>query len=450
MKLGHLYPVRNGLPMEIPAQRQNQLRILFAALPARTLAQLQTAFEHGRASNDGLLPYDQLIALLPGHKPPLDLVQVFHPASLLVSDRDDRPDQLPMSMLQTLWQAYCTDAVIDADASHDDPAQVRHGLSLWLQDAWEAEGGSFRFKEILGRKNGTKVPMIISLLTFGEEISHLIADWPEEICDLGDDILVPLRDLHDLLIDVDCNITPWLMFLLYARLRRPQEILRAVHMITRQTSDMMLLMTNMKILPDVMLGEAEELLMHIAEPMKSFEEEAHLDAMLRRFAGIVFGSGEEFDIRPHAQWGKSLSALAGQSQQIWKRKLDNCVTMLEQVTPRNRLKSFLGGEITAARTSDHLNTSIVSTVELALNEFRIAFSFASRLGISSLRDKYIRKIEGRINEQVDNLIDLMADPGEVDPAILREHFAAMVRFTRAFRGKAEADILQRRGVAIAA
>lgn len=446
--------------MEIPAQRQHQLRALFAALPERSIVQLRQAFQHGRDAGDRQLPYDNLIAMLPvGNEPELpnpeiDLIEVFHPASLLLGESDIRPDRLVMNSLNIIWHEFSTDPAY-ADLMADtggtpDPADARRSLAMWLRCAWEAEGGGFRFKELLGRRNGTKVPMIVSLLSYADEISSLIEDWPDEIRDLGEEILVPLYDLHALLIDVDCEITPWLMFLLYARLRRPQEILRAVTYITRQTSDMMLLMTNMKILPDVMVGEAEDLLMRIAEPMTSMDQQPELEQLLQRFAGIVFGSGEEFDIRPHGQWGKSLANVAGRAQQVWKRKLDTCTQMLERVTPRNRLKSFLGGEITSAKTSVHLDTNEVHLVELALFEIRIAFSYAGRLGIASLRDKYARKIISRLNEQVDNLIDLMADPGDVDPHILQEHFDALVRLTRAYHGSKEAEVLQRRGAAIAA
>lgn len=440
--------------MEIPAQRQHQLQTLFAALPIRSLEQLQAAFEHGRDTGDTQLPYDVLLAMLPFQDTQVDLVEVFHPASLLLGETDARPDRISISMLETMWQQFsledaCQAVMSEADCN-PDPAQIRQKLAYWLHEEWEAEGGGFRFKELLGRRNGAKVPMITSLLFYGEEISNLMADWPEEIIDPGDEILIPLRELHELLIDVDCNITPWLMFLLYARLRRPQEILRAVVMLTRQTSDMMLLMTNLKILPNMMIGEANELLTHLSAPFAGMDEVDLLEFRLQRFSGILFGSGEEFDIRPKGQWGKALSRLAGKSQQIWKRKLDHGMSMLQQVTPRSRLKSFLGGEITAAKMSGHLDAAQVDKVEAALNEIRIVFSYAPRLGIASLRDKYSRKFDMRLNEQVDNLIDLMADPGDIDYNILQDHFTALVRLTRAYRGPEEADVLQRRGAAIAA
>lgn len=440
--------------MHISADRQHKLRTLFAALPACSLDRLEYVFQQGQDSGDKSLPYAEILNLMPKSVPEVDLEQVFYPVSLLLGDQEERPDRVSLAVLRNLWKMFEADEayrqVAERQGRKWDWEKFRAPLVRWLRGAYEAEGGKARLRKQIGMNAAEKLPMVMSLLSFASEIRTLVEDWPLEVKDLGDDILIPLRDMHDLLIDVDSQITPYLLFLLYARLRRPQEILRAVTLITRQHSDMMLIMTNLKILPDVMGLDAEETLARIAQPFLNPSQSQQLDDDLRYFAGIVAGSGEEFDIRPQGNWGKRLAHLAGQSQLLWKRKLDQCVRSLQKVTPRSTLKAFLGGEVTTAKTVTRLDPADVHKAEMNILEVKIAFSFASRLGIASLRDKYAVTFERRLSEQVDNLIDLMADPGDADPSILQDHFSALVRLTRAYHGREEAEVLQRRGMAVAA
>jgi len=411
--------------MTIQLEKQVKLKTVFSAMPATAVARLTSVFQAGATSGDTSLPFDILLGLLPpgANEPEPDIDKIFFPISELITENAQRLDQLPYQLLRDIWSFYATeiDPVLSKSWKKSPVAlnSNRKKLASGLQKAWEEEGGKAALTSKFGEENARRIPFIFSIMLFAEEISELIGTWPDQIKDLDDSYLLPVRDLNDLLAETYPDITPFLLFLLKKRLRSPQHILRAIERLSRQTSDTVIVNTDMYIVVEALLDEAQHLL-------------------------------EEFEISPASIWGKRLFKLTNEAGKFWTHRLKASWQAIETATPRFRTKTFLGGSLTNLDLRQPLMQSQTDTAILDTYLLAQMFPFSSKIGFSATKDEVANLIEDRLRTNEDNFISLLADSGEVDLDILHNHFSTLVGIKRKYHGEDAANILNRRGIAAAA
>jgi hypothetical protein len=437
-------------------EKQEKLRAIFAALPQSSVNALGAAFHSAIENQDNSLPFDVLADLLPDQKKlsQKELKNLFFPVSELLAAEQVRSDQISEELLQKLWSFYRAEfqpvLAKDWKLSNQSLRKVRVAIASGLRDVWEAEGGRDRLLAHCGAHNKKRIPMLISILSFADEIGELVSSWPAKINDLNDQVLLPLRDLDDLLSELDPDITPYLLFLLKQRLIHPQHILRAVQKLSRQSSDRVIVNTDMNTIVECLLDEAEVLLENSLKPMRDDEHAREIARMMDRFSNIIHGSTEEFDISNKSSWGKRLYGLSGKAVQLWTNRLKAAWKILDLAMPRAKTKSFLGGSLSGSDLRQSLPKELVHDAADAACLLGQVFPFANRFGISSSRDKFGKLIEDRIYQTENELVALISDPGETDLEILHSHFSTLVGIVSKYQGEDMATILSRRGIAAAA
>jgi hypothetical protein len=251
--------------------------------------------------------------------------------------------------------------------------------------------------------------------------------------------------LNDLLAENEPDITPFLLFLLKIRLRHPQQILRAIERLSRQNSDLMIINTDMNVIVDVLLDEADALLSNADVEIIELEQVEQITKNLERFGNIIAGSIEEFDISSDSSWGKRLYGISNRAVQFWTSRANQAWKVIDKALPRARLKSFLGGSLTGPDISVELDVDLVKEAVLSTYLLNSVFTYAPRIGFSAARDDVTTAIEERLREQENNLIAMLADPEESDVEQVQSHFAVLVKITQAFCGDQAASVLSRRG-----
>jgi len=442
--------------MTIQLEKQVKLKTVFSAMPATAVARLTSVFQAGATSGDTSLPFDILLGLLPpgANEPEPDIDKIFFPISELITENAQRLDQLPYQLLRDIWSFYATEIdPILSKSWQKSPVALnnnRKKLASGLQKAWEEEGGKAALTSKFGEENARRIPFIFSIMLFAEEISELIGTWPDQIKDLDDSYLLPVRDLNDLLAETYPDITPFLLFLLKKRLRSPQHILRAIERLSRQTSDTVIVNTDMYIVVEALLDEAQHLLEEIKAPIETEHRVDEVVELMTRLANILGGSLEEFEISPASIWGKRLFKLTNEAGKFWTHRLKTSWQTIETATPRFRTKTFLGGSLTNLDLRQPLIQSQTDTAILDTYLLAQMFPFSSKIGFSATKDEVANLIEDRLRTNEDNFISLLADSGEVDLDILHNHFSTLVGIKRKYHGEDAANILNRRGIAAAA
>jgi len=435
--------------MTIALVKQKQLRAVFSSLPDSITARLYETFESARNSGDTSLPFDVLLSLFPTKISEPELRELFYPVSELIVTSVTRADHVSFELLRNIWEMYISDTKLELASSWKDGAASlrRHQtkISEMLRVLWEKEGGMEKLSLRFGEENISRIRLILTVLAFAEEIGELISKLPIRIKDLDDRYLLPLRDLNDLLVENEPDITPFLLLLLKTRLRYPQQILRAIERLSRQNSDLMIINTDMNVIVEVLLDEADELLSRADVEIVELEQVEKIAEDLERFGNIIAGSIEEFDISSDSSWGKRLYGISNRAVQFWARRTNQAWKVIDRVLPRARLKSFLGGSLTGADISVELDADLVKEAVLSTQLLNSVFIYAPRIGFSAARDSVTTIIEERLREQENNLIAMLADPGEVDVEQLQSHFAVLVKITQAFYGDDAASVLSRRG-----
>ncbi|MBL4617054.1 MAG: hypothetical protein JKY46_05120 [Robiginitomaculum sp.] len=435
--------------MSIPLAKQNQLRAVFSSLPDSITDRLYETFKGARNSGDTSLPFDVLLSLFPNQISEPEIRELFYPVSELIVLSATRADQVSFELLRNIWEMYISgDGSKLASSWQDDVTSLRRcqtGISEMLRGLWEKEGGVEELSSRFGEENVSRIRLIFTVMAFAEEIGEMISNLPDRIKDLGDQYLLPLRDLNDLLAENEPDITPFLLFFLKTRLRHPQQILRAIERLSRQNSDLMIINTDMNVIVEVLLDEADALLASAGGEITEMEQVEQIVKDLARFGNIIAGSIEEFDISSDSSWGKRLYGISNRAVQFWTRRANQAWKIIDRALPRARLKSFLGGSLTGADISVELDVDLVKEAILSTHLLNSIFIYASRIGFSAARDSVTTAIDERLREQENNLIAMLADPGESDVEQLQSHFTVLVKITQAFHGDEAASILSRRG-----
>ncbi len=440
--------------MTLSPNTQQKLQVIFNALPPSISGQLKSAFEHGKKGTDQSLPFELLSQMLPPVVSEQELDEWFFPVSELAVEIATRSDQISYKFLldiQTLMEAEWVPQGTGVDFTKGSPSpEDKTKLASKLQEIWEEEGGKARLRTRFGKGQVDKIPLVFRVLSFASEIGELVNSWPEEIKDLDDRYLVPLRDLNELLAETEPDITPYLLFLLKSRLRHPQQILRAIERISRQSSDQMIVNTDMNDVVEVLLDEAEDLLSALDQDINSVAEIDGIDASLYRLADIITGSTDEFDINPDSSWGKRHYSLISKSVQFWTSRMQDAWDKIDLAMPRTNTKKFLGGSLSGPELSSHISECILEAAEIDAALLKVVYGYSSKIGYSAIRDKIEMLMEERLRVTENSLIDLLADPGEVDSETLQNHFSALVKIKSQYHGDDAGSVLNRRGIAACA
>jgi len=440
--------------MPIHSDKKNKLRVVFASLPDDAVQRLGEAFTSAKNSDDRTLPYSVLLELLPGFLSNSDLDLLFFPVTELVATNSYRSDQVSYSLLREMWRFYVSRNPQDEhDIWKKDVTSLRDvqkKMSVEFRRMWDENQLISHFKPKVGEAEARKLPLVFTLLSFASELGELISNWPKEIKDLDDQILLPLRDMNELLVENDPDITPFILFLLKTRLRYPQQILRAIERLSRQSSDLVIVNTDMNVIIEVLLDEAEHLLVSANSPVESIDSIQEIGRGMERFGNIIAGSIQEFDISRDSSWGTRLYGISNRAVQFWTRRTKEAWMTIDKAMPRVRIKSFLGGGLTGPDIKVEIPQLVIDTAVLNASLLKIVFGYAPKLGFSSGRDKVVEVLEERLREQENDLINMLADPGEIDPEVLQTHFSVLVSIMRAYHGDEVANVLSRRGAAASA
>lgn len=261
---------------------------------------------------------------------------------------------------------------------------------------------------------------------------------PRRIEELQEGAIANMRRAYEALMSEFVEAGPTLLLILGARLIRPAQVMRALRRIAGQSYDYLIEGTDFSIVGDWLLDEAE------AEISIFVQDGQSADVVLRaveRFAAIVAGMTDEFEIQKTGAWGKRLFAMRSRAASILERHCARAVNCVEIVTPRRGdIRSGVGGLL----LDKPLEASAIRDAVDAVTFLRVTSGIDERAAFASARNKALAHIRDRLDLQADALITAA---GSVEPARREAAIAqmeAIVALVAVLDGRNPASVLMRR------
>ena len=305
-----------------PAKLQ-QLRTLLASLPGDMAARLCAMADKADPALGRLLA-NCLVD-------PEDLARerFFAPLVPLSGEPgEDRPAVCvaPAALVRALWTwmgdtlapeiaARARDAVRDpgAPVAPDALDADRAAFASLMLDAFaRAEADPRELKRLqsrLGVDRFDSARDIAVLLRLAPVLRAAVAGLAAAIDEPDDALCAFIRDRYEAAAAADPDAGPWVLLVIMARFSRPWRILRVFERLTQRDDDLLLGRTDMALIGDVLLRDAEHHLAGFRAVPRTGPGARDAAAALTAFAAITVGMSREIGIRKDGPWGRRIMDL---------------------------------------------------------------------------------------------------------------------------------------------
>lgn len=440
----------------LSADKAQKLRLLLDSLPAEMAERLCSVARRGDPALGRLLDYCRTDPETAARR------RFFAPLAPLSGDPEHvRPSRAytPDAMLASLWswiseeldpdaaeaaRAAVADFESDPTEGRLDPDRQRVAAAILaalegLDDDPKAEK---RLRRRLEVSDFQSVRDAAVLLRVGPVLRASLYEAPAHIEDMSDALGAMIRDRYEEAIEADPDAGVWFLFLIMARLERPWRMLRVFERIARREDDFLLSRTDMSVIGDALLTDAEHLLTGFSSSPRTIAEADAAVAALAEFAAVTVGITREIGIRKDGAWGQRLFALRSQASDQMARIHEvarNAIkTALPETNPRARRKtppvpgepSFEEAEALAhflISTKDDAGRAAVGSAHAAvLQDVRAELENAGQMVLEIARSSSDGIERAEAAERVAHIARLMKAIGETESAsvILRRAAAA--------------------------
>jgi hypothetical protein len=185
------------------------------------------------------------------------------------------------------------------------------------------------------------------LLSAGAVVVAIQKLLPKPVPQLNDELLHALRDIHDRVAATQPDVAPYVAVIAMNRLEHPWEALKLPQLITNQTQDTLISLTDMGLVGDVLFANIESHGNAVrATRHPNFDADA-LIAHLRDFTELSSRIVKEIEMRRDGKWGKRLladrAAVAETVDGLMERAPKEVLAML----PVQKSGSYGGGPLCA-------------------------------------------------------------------------------------------------------
>ncbi len=435
--------------MSISAKKSGQLLTLFSGFSADQQQALVMTIKAIKADGETEFPYEDLLLLLGGDGDRENQwEELFRVALPLIVESARRCDQIERSLLQEVWEYFLRElnptVAVSWLSGQETASHTREAIVSEFTKIAETKEGRKSLDARFGKEGFHQLEILLSLLRRPEELEDFFKGWPQEIKDLDEALLLPLRDFNELLLVESPEITPHLLFLVSSYLRNSFHIFRAVEKLTGHSNDSVMVKTELKVVGDALLDQNDVWLEAFSWPKGQLCDPEHMSKQLKSFTNITQGWVSEFDVDPSGPWGMRLAAQRAHCGKIWDEHMIRVEKVIDQVMPRKR------GSVTGRQTMPNLNKNIdeqsIVSAENAILLLLASQCFASHGGFQSSKDKVVKLLKQRLEEQGDDLLALLGQKSDQYEQV-SAHFSILVRITKAYLGDKDADVLARRSVA---
>lgn len=340
--------------------------------------------------------------------------------------------------------ATVSDAEAEGSPGKLDQARIKAAaLILDAVEAAEAEPkAAKKLRARLGVDDFDAVRRAAVILRTSPELRRALEGLPAKIPDMSDALSAAIRDRYEAASEADPDAAIWVLYLMMARMDKPWKLLRVFERIARREDDLLVSQTDMAVIGEALLADAEHVIKGFADPPQTEGEARAAAQALADFAAITVGMTREIGIRKDGEWGKRLFEVRSRASDQMARIHEAAQEAFKLATPeggglRVRVKTPPGPGEPGFERASALGVFLILTKDDA---GRAAVGNAHAEAISAIRErleavsqKYLNSLRGAQAEEVDNarirlgeVAQLMESVGEKEAAavLLRRVAAA--------------------------
>ena len=294
----------------------------------------------------------------------------------------------------------------------------------------------------LGVDDLERVRDAAALLRASAVLRRGLEDLEPSLTTVDDAMSALLRDRYEHVIEADSDAGSWFLYLVMARLDKPWLILRVFQRIAGRDDDFLVSRTEMHLIGDALLRDAEHQLALLAETPADLIAADGAAAALAEFAAVTVGMTREIGIRRDGDWGKHLVKLRTRAAALMEahhaaasRTLDGLL-----LDPR-RIKA---GRWTDMPTEDGPE---FRKAEAACRFLQLTRADASRAAVGGSHQSVVSEIDERLHEQGGAVLERLRLDENADHEVAERHLQLVARLFEALDETEAAAVLLRRGAA---
>ncbi|MEE2527062.1 hypothetical protein V0U79_11845 [Hyphobacterium sp. HN65] len=298
--------------------------------------------------------------------------------------------------------------------------------------------------------------------TFGKGFKALLADaacllqndqvlhtalkpFPEQIGDVTPEIVNRARDTYDEICNDAPSASLWFLKILTARLEKTAQIFRIVAKIGGRADDSLVSRTDLADIGDLVLANAD---FHASKFLKSpqtMEEARQAGDAVAAFVKVSVGMTREFGIRKDGHWGKTLFAIRAKASAA----LEDFFKQVEKTVPR-AIPHPVKGQRGLAKPGPMPKPEAAAQAEASLCFLAATSDWASQAAVGSSQKHAADLVRAEMDECVRDLLEVLRAAEGEEAERAAEAIELIVRYMRAFNDEENAELIQRRSVAVRA
>ena len=296
---------------------------------------------------------------------------------------------------------------------------------------------------------GTDFPSLIEdvacLLTHDQKLTEALMPFDEIIGDFTPELVSTARDAYE---DI-CNDVPeaglWFLKILTARLSKTAQIFRVVEKIGRRSDDALVSKTDLADVGDLVLANADFYAGQFDRAPSTIAEADAAGYALEEFAKISVGMTREFGIRKDGRWGKKLFATRAKASNA----LDQFFKQFEKDFAR-ALPQVAKGHRGLAKAGSMPSEDRIQKTEAELRFLALATEWASQAAVGSAQKHAADHVRQEMDDSARAFLEILRAAEGEGAENASDALALIVRYMHAFMDDQNADLIQRRSVAVQA
>lgn len=343
-------------------------------------------------------------------------------------------------------------ASLDIPADPGDPARMQ----AWRTQAAErlralnerAEKDKSLRAKLTGAVGKDYADLIVDaacLLAHDAELMDALKPFPNEITDFTPALVTNARDAYDRICADAPETSLWFLKILTARLTRTAQIFRVVEKIGRRSDDALVSKTDLADVGDLVLANADFYAGKFDRAPATFDEAELAGQSLAEFAKISVGMTREFGIRKDGRWGKTLFAI--------RAKASNALDRFFRQVEKDFVKALpyvAKGHRGLAKPGSMPGEERILKTEAELRFLALAAEWSSQAAVGSAQKHAADHVRQELDDAARAYLEILrASEGE-EAEKASAALDLIVRYMHAFKDDENADLIQRRSVAVRA
>lgn len=381
---------------------------------------------------------------------PSRLFSLFADVTGQVSDPPSHSRFTPEILDQFVTEADLSSLPAPNEFAGPDAMQAwKHEAALRLRGLIDRAEADKKLKARLTAAFGAGFALLIEdaacLLSHDAQLSAALKPFDPVITDLTPELATRARDSYDDICSEAPEASLWFLKILTARLTRTAQIFRVVEKIGLKSDDALVSKTDLADVGDLVLANADFYAGQFNKSPATIEEADAAGHALEQFVKVSVGMTREFGIRKDGRWGKTLFAIRAKASTA----LEEFFKKVETDFPR-ALPHVSKGSRGLAKPGSLPKEDIILKTEAQLRLLAVATQWSSQAAVGSSQKHAADAVRQEMDDTVRAFLEILRAAEGEDVEKATAALDICVRYMHAFNDDENADLIQRRSVAVRA